>query len=154
MIVDALLAVSGSITGNTVTGQNVFATNANVTSANTVDLLQARDIGEGQELYGRVEVTTAFAGGASAEFQYIVADDAALSVNVTQIGTTGAIPVAQLVPGARFTCALNPRLGSLSQRYLGMRAVNTGANTAGAVYADVGLEIADNKVYPSGFAVL
>ena len=44
MIVDALLAVSGSITGNTVTGQNVFATNANVTSANTVDLLQARDI--------------------------------------------------------------------------------------------------------------
>ena len=35
-----------------------------------------------------------------------------------------------------------------------MRAVNVGANTAGAVYADVGLEIADNKVYPSGFTVM
>lgn len=154
MIVDALLAVSGSITGNTVTGQNVFATNANVTSANTVDLLQARDVGEGQELYGRVEVTTAFAGGTSAEFQYIVADDAALTTNVTVIGSTGAIPVASLAAGSRFACKLAPRLGSLSQRYLGMRAVNVGANTAGAVYADVGLEIADNKVYPSGFSVL
>jgi hypothetical protein len=154
MIVDALLAVSGSITGNTLTGQNVFATNANVTSTNTVDLLQNRDIGEGQDLYGRVEVTTAAAGGTSIEFQYIVADDAALSTNVTVIGTTGAIAVASLVAGARFACKLNPRLGSLGQRYLGMRAVNIGANSAGAVYADVGAEIADLKVYASGFAVL
>ncbi len=154
MIVDALLAVSGSITGNTLTGQNVFATNANVTSTNTVDLLQNRDIGEGQDLYGRVEVTTAAAGGTSIEFQYIVADDAALSTNVTVIGTTGAIAVASLVAGARFACKLNPRLGSLGQRYLGMRAVNVGANTAGAVYADVGTEIADLKVYASGFSVL
>jgi hypothetical protein len=154
MIVDALLAVSGSITGNTLTGQNVFATNANVTSTNTVDLSQNRDIGEGQDLYGRVEVTTAAAGGTSVEFQYIVADDAALTTNVTVIGTTGAIVVASLTAGARFACKLNPRLGSLSQRYLGMRAVNVGANTAGAVYADIGVEIADNKVYASGFTVL
>ena len=154
MIVDALLAVSGSITGNTLTGQNVFATNANVTSTNTVDLLQNRDIGEGQDLYGRVEVTTAASGGTSIEFQYIVADDAALSTNVTVIGTTGAVAVAGMTAGARFACKLNPRLGSLSQRYLGMRAVNVGANTAGAVYADIGAEISDLKVYASGFAVL
>ncbi len=50
MIVDALLAVCGSITGNTLTGQNVVATNANATSTNTVDLLANRDIGEGQDL--------------------------------------------------------------------------------------------------------
>lgn len=154
MIVDALLAVSGSITGNTLTGQNVFATNANVTSTNTIDLLQNRDIGEGQDLYGRVEVTTAATGGTSIEFQYIVADDAALTTNVTVIGTTGAIVVASLTAGARFACKLAPRLGSLSQRYLGMRAVNIGANTTGAVYADIGAEIADNKVYASGFTVL
>ncbi len=154
MMVDANLAVAGSITGNTITGQAVFASNANVTSANTVDLLQARDIAEGRDLYGRVEVTTAAAGGTSMEFQFIVADDAALSVNVTQIATTGAIPVASLTAGARFTCKLNPRLGSLSQRYLGMRCVNVGLNTAGAVYADVGIEIADVKIYPSGFSVM
>ncbi len=154
MMVDALLAVAGSITGNTVTGQAVFANAATVLSANTVDLLQARDIAEGRDLYGRVEVTTAAAGGTSMEFQFIVADDAALSVNVTQIATTGAIPVASLTAGARFVAKLNPRLGSLSQRYLGMRCVNVGANTAGAVYADVGSEVADFKVYPSGFAVL
>ncbi len=154
MMVDALLALSGSITGNTITGQAVFASNANVTSANTVDLSQNRDIGEGRDLYGRVEVTTAAAGGTSMEFQYIVADDAALSVNVAVIGTTGAVPVAQLAAGARFSCKLNPRLGSLGHRYLGMRCVNVGLNTAGAVYADVGAEIADVKIYPSGFAVL
>jgi hypothetical protein len=154
MYVDALLALSGSISGNTVTGQAVFASGATVLSTNTVDLGIARDIGEGQELYGRVEVTTAFTGGTSAEFQFIATDAANLTGNVTVIGTTGAIAVASLTLGARFACAINPRLASKGQRYLGMQAVNVGANTAGSVYADVGIEIADFKTYPNGFAVL
>ena len=91
MYVDAALTLSGSIVGNTVTGQNVFASSASVLSTNTVDLGVARDIGEGADfVFGRFEVTTAFAGGTSCEFQVIVADDAALSTNVTVIGTTGA----------------------------------------------------------------
>lgn len=163
MYVDALLALSGSISGNTVTGQNVFASGASVLSTNTIDLAsggvpsgQVRDIGEGSDFaFGRFEVTTAFSGGTSAEFQIITADDAALTTNVKVIGTTGAIPVASLPVGTRLVCQLNPVIGSKGQRYIGGRTVNVGANTAGAIYADVGAEIQDGqKFFANGFAVL
>lgn len=155
MITDANLALAGSISGNTVTGENLFGTSNTVLSTNTVDAGIARDIGEGEELYGRVEITTAFSGGTSAEFQFIAADAANLTGNVTVIGTTGAIAVASLIAGARFACRINPRLASSGQRYYGMQCVNVGANAAGAAYADIGLEIQDGqKSYGSGFAVL
>jgi len=163
MIVDALLALAGSILGNTVTGQNVFGNGTSVLSTNTVDLSsggipsgQVRDIGEGSDyVFGRFEVTTAFTGGTSCEFQVVTADDAALSTNLKVLGTTGAIPVASLTLGARFACDVNPVIGSKGQRYIGLRAVNVGNNTAGAIYGDIGAEIQDGaKFYPSGFAVL
>lgn len=163
MYCDALLTLSGAITGNTVTGQNVFASGASVTSTNAVDLAsggsptgQVRDIGEGSDFaFLRAQVVTAFAGGTSCEFQAVAADDAAISTNVTVIGTTGAIPIAQLVAGARFAAQINPRIASKGQRYIAMRAVNVGANTAGAVFADIGAEIQDGqKFFPVGFAVL
>lgn len=155
MIIDALLALSGSISGNTVTGQAVFASGASVLSTNTVDLGTARDIGEGSDYaFGRIEVTTAFAGGTSAEFQIITADDAALTTNVKVLGSTGAIPVASLTAGARFVCEINPVIGTKGQRYVGGRTVNVGANTAGSIYADIGAEVQDFKTYAVGFAVL
>lgn len=155
MITDALLALSGSITGNTITGQDVHATDTSVLSTNTVDLSIARDMGEGSPLYGRFEVTVAASGGTSTEMQIIAADDAALTTNVTVIGTTGAIAVASLTAGARFACRVNPRLASKGQRYLGARYVSVGAVTAVTVYGDIGAEIQDGaKFYGSGFAVL
>ena len=155
MILDALLALSGSITGNTVTGQNAFSAGTTVLSTNTVDLGTARDIGEGSEVYGRFQVTTAAVGGTSIECQVIVADDAALTTNVTVIGTTGAIPVASLILGARFACEVNPRLASKGQRYAGLRYASVGTTTAGAFYGDLGIEIQDGqKFYANGFAVL
>lgn len=154
MYVDALLTLAGSITGNTVTPQSTFGSGTTVLSANTVDLGSARDVAEGTDLYGRVQIVTAFTGGTSAAFEYITADDAALTTNATVIGTTGAIPVASLTAGTRLCCALNPRIASLGRRYLGMRTVNVGANAAGAIFADIGLEIQDFKAYANGFAVL
>jgi hypothetical protein len=154
MIVDALLAVCGSITGNTVTGANMFGSSATVTSPNVVDLSQNRDVGEGQDLFVRFQVTTAFAGGTSAQFQAVVADDAGITTNVTVVGAGKVLPVATLALGYRDAFKLNPNIGSLGRRYFAIQAVNAGANTAGAVYADLGAEVADNKVYPSGFAVL
>lgn len=154
MITDSLLTLSGSISGNTVTGQDVHATGASVLSTNTVDLGVARDLGEGRDLYGRFEVTVAGAAGTSVEMQIIAADAANLTGNVTVIGTTGAIPVASLTAGARFACKINPRLASQGQRYMGANYVNVGAMTGITVYGDIGLEVADNKSYASGFAVL
>lgn len=154
MMCDNNLLVSGSISGSTITGQTVTGT-GNVLSTNTIDLGTNRDIGEGPDFYLRAEVVTAVAGATSIEIQAIAADDAALSSNVTVIGTTGAIPVASLTAGARFAAALNPRLGSKGQRYLGARYVITGTGTAGAFVADYGLEVQDGqKFYPAGFAVL
>lgn len=156
MIVDSLLALSGSIVGNTVTGQATFGSGTSVLSTNTIDLGTARDIGEGSNYaLGRFEVTVAFAGGTSAEFQIITADDAALTTNVKVLGSTGAVPVASLTIGSRFVCEINPVIGSKGQRYVGGRTVNVGANTAGTIYADIGAEIQDGqKFYANGFAVL
>lgn len=155
MIVDNNLLVSGSISGNTVTGQTVTGTNTSVLSTNTIDLLQARDVGEGENLSLRAEVVTAVAGATSIEVQAIQADDAGLTTNVTVVGTTGAIPLASLTAGARFVADLNPRIGSKGQRYLGARYVIVDAGSAGAFVADFGIEIQDGqKFYPAGFAVL
>lgn len=156
MLQDARLLLSGSISSvdNSITGQTVTGASA-VLSTNTVDLSQTRDMGEGGDLFGRFQIGTAFAGLTALEMQVVTADDAALSTNLTVIGTTGAIAVASLTAGARFACDINPRLASKSQRYIGLRYVPTGTGTAGVVVGDVGAEIQDGqKFYPSGFAIL
>ena len=154
MIADAFLQLSGTIVGTTVTGQSVVGT-GNVISTNTVDLLRNQDYGQGTDLNVRFNITTAVAGGTSVEFQVIAADDAALTSNITVLGTTGAVPVAQLSPAFRDAVQIRPRLRSLGQRYLGARYVITGTTTAGAVFTDIGLEVQDGqKFYGSGFAVV
>lgn len=155
MYVDSLLAVSGSISGNTVTGQAVSGNGTTVVSTNAVDLGAARDMFEGDDhLLARVEMTVAAAGGTSMEFQIITSASANLS-SPTVIGTSGAIAVASLTAGARLAVKGNPKLASLGQRYLGIQVVNVGINIAGSIYADFGAELQDGqKFYPVGFAVL
>jgi len=163
MYVDALMALSGSITGNTVTGQNVFGASSTTTSTNVIDLSsggipssgQTRDIGAGNDFAKvRVEVVTAFSGGTSCTFNLVAADDAGISTNVTVIGSTGAIAVASLTAGARFEAEINTRILSKGQRYIALQAVMSGTSTAGAIYADVGPDVEDFKTYANGFAVL
>ncbi len=154
MYVDANLIVSGSISGNTITGQTITGTDTSVLSTNAIDLGTARDLGSGEDLMMRTSVVTAFSGGTSAEFQAIIADNAALSSNVTVIGSTGAIAIASLTAGARFAVDLSPRIGSLGKRYVGLRAVLVGAVTAGAILADYGIDLEDGgKFYPVGFTI-
>ena len=61
----------------------------------------------------------------------------------------------QLVAGNRYSLSINPRLRSVSQRYLWCRFTSiTTASTAGTFFADIGIEIQDGqKFYPSGFSV-
>jgi len=154
--VDNNLVVSGAITATgAVTGQAVFSVGTSVLSTNTVDLGVGRDLGEGFDLFGRFEYIVAAVGGTSIEHQVITADDAALTTNVTVLGTTGAIAVASLTLGARFVCSINPRIGSKGQRYVGARYISVGTTTAGSVFGDLGVEIQDGqKFYPGGFAIL
>lgn len=154
MIIDNFLTLSGSWSNGTWTGQTVTGASA-VLSTNTVDLLQNRDIGEGTEVNLRVGITTAFTGLTALLIEVIAADDAALSSNVTVVGSSGAIAVASLTAGARFAVTTNPRIGSKGQRYLGVRYTPTGTGTAGALIAELGdSTIADGqKFYPVGYTV-
>jgi len=154
MIVDANLIVSGTVSGATVTGQTFTGTGL-ILSANCIDLSCKRDMGEGEDIYLRGFITTAFTGATSVEFQAIAADDAALTSNVTVIGSSGAIPVASLIQGYRFTAEINPRLGSTGQRYMGARANIVGTATAGAAMMDFGIDLSDGgKTYPVGFSII
>lgn len=155
MYLDNNTLVSGSITGNTLTPQTVTGTDTTVLSTNTVDLGVNRDIGAGSD-YPKLHalVGTAFSGGTSVEIQAIVADNAALSSNVTVVGSSGAIAVANLTAGARFAVEINERIGSLGKRYLGVRYVTVGAVSAGTMTAFYGLDTQDGqKFYPGGFTV-
>lgn len=124
-------------------------------STDKVDLSQARDIGEGDDLYMVFTVGTALAGGTSVNFQVTVADDAALSTNATTIGMSGVILTAALVAGAQFTVRLNPQIASLGRRYLGATYTIVGTFSAGTVTADIVADIQDGKkFYASGFSVV
>ena len=165
MILDKLNLLHGTLdAAGTISGVAGFASGASVLSANCIDVgANLRDLGEGQPLFGRFTITAAFTGGTSMEMQIVAADDTGLSTNLTVIGTTGAVAIASLTAssgtpatgGSRFVCAINPRLASKGQRYIGARFVNVGVNAAGSLIADIGTEIQDGlKFYPSGFAVL
>ena len=158
MITDNFLQLSGTLGGTatspSITGQTVTGASA-VLSTNTVDLLQARDIGEGNDLLKlRWFVTTTFTGLTALTIEIIQADDAALSTNVTVIGSSGAVAVAGLAAGKRGEVEFNARIGSTGQRYLGVRYTPTGTGTAGAIVAELGDQVQDFKTYTSGFAVL
>jgi len=124
-------------------------------STDKVDLSQARDIGEGEDLYMVFTVGTALAGGTSVNFQVTVADDAALSTNATTIGMSGVILTAALTAGAQFLVRLNPQIAALGRRYLGATYTIVGTFSAGTVTADIVTDIQDGrKYYASGFSVV
>ncbi|RAU21082.1 hypothetical protein CU669_15105 [Paramagnetospirillum kuznetsovii] len=151
---DARLIVSGTATGSAITGQTLTGTDTSVLSTYSVDLGIARDIGEGEDLFMRVTVTTAQTGGTSVEYQCVAADDAALTSNLVVLGSTGAQAVAGLTAGARFIVDPRPLIGSLGKRYIGARAVTVGAVAAGAAYIDFGVDFEDGaKFYASGYTV-
>jgi hypothetical protein len=156
MYVDNNLLVSGAVSAlGVITGQTVTGASVTVLSTNTIDLLQNRDIAAGNDwLKMRMQTLVAQVGATSIDAQIIVADDAGLTTNVTQIGSTGALLTAAMTLGSRFTAELNTRLLSKGQRYLGVRYVIVGTSTAGAFFTDFGPDLEDFKAYPSGFAVI
>lgn len=144
MYVDALLQLSSA---QTVTGSSA------VLSTNTIDLSVNRDIGEGEDLYLRFQVGTAFAGLTALSVEIVAADDAAITSNVTSLGLR-TFPVALLGAGVRHAIEMPPRINSTGQRYLAARYTPTGTGTAGTLTADIGVEIQDGqKFYPGGFVV-
>lgn len=171
MIGDLFNCLTWNGTYGASTDQIVTAT---AVSAGSIDLLAARDIGQGRKL--RLFVNTILAvtaaGAATVTFEVIQADDAALTDDVTVIGTSNAIGKALLVTGAPPiivecnpifpTGAGTPALGhtasstaSIGRRYLGCRfTVATGPLTQGTFRAYIGETMdLEQRRYPSGFMV-
>lgn len=145
MIIDNNLRVS-----------NAQAVTTSAVSTDSIDLSQARDIGEGNDLFMHFTVTESVtaAGAATVEFQVVGSTAGALTSPVV-IGSSGAIAKASLAAGARIAVRINPQIGSLGLRYIGANyAVATGPLTAGKFTADIVEDIQDAKSYASGFSVL
>ena len=142
MILDNFLRVS--------TAQAVTTT---AVSTDKIDLLQAREIGEGADLFFVFTVGTAFSGGTSITFQVVTDDNASLS-SPTVVAASAAIVTASLTAGAQFIVAIPPQIASLGERYLGAQYTVSGTYSAGTVTADVAHNIQDGrKFYASGFTI-
>lgn len=139
---------------NMVSSAQAVAGTGNLISTDTIDLLQARDIGTGEDqLEMFFQIVDTLAGGSSIDYQVIIADDAALTSNVEVLGATGA--QTTLAGGSRFHVKLNRRPTGLGKRYLGVRYVRAGTFTDGTVTAGLVLDAQDQgKNYPSGYTIV
>ena len=143
MITDKLLRVSED-----------QALTTTAVSTDTIDLVVARDIGEGTPLYMNFAVTTALAGGTSVKFEVITSANANLS-SPTVIGSSDAIVTSALTLGKNVVVRLNPDIAGKGARYLGARYTVSGTYNGGKITADVVETIGDGrKYYASGFTVV
>lgn len=116
---------------------NCFANAATILVGDQIDLgAAAINPGRGQQLYLVIQVTTAAAGGTSINLQ--LASDAAAAIATNGTASihwqTGPVAVADFTVGRTWVVAL-PQGSPNYERYLGILAVNAGANTAGAINA-------------------
>jgi hypothetical protein len=157
MIDDALLKPSGALTAGG-TGQSLVGAAGTTLSTNVIDLAslgqRVSDVGAGQPLEFVITVTQAFAGGTSMQPAIILADDAAMSVNVEQVLIDSAIPIAQLTLGVQIPLHFD-RAGPLPpRRYLALQYTTIGTMTAGAVSASMAASVQDRStIYQGGFVV-
>ena len=142
MITDKLLRVSED--------QAVTST---AVSTSSIDLVVARDMGEGTALYMNFALTEAFANGTSITFEIITSASDNLG-SPTVIGSSATIATAALTLGKNIVVRLNPSIAGKGQRYLGARYTVVGTMNAGKITADVVETIGDGqKYYASVFTV-
>ena len=158
MITDTNLRVS--------VAQDISAIVSTIVSTDAVDLSpnavggnQAVDIGSGMKIKASFTITEAVVGTVSTvQFQIITAANAALTTTPVVIGTTIAIPEAQLTLGAQFFVEMNQDVLDIqlaAQRFLGAQYVIAVATTTlGTVTTDFVIDVQDgHRFYISGFVV-
>ena len=123
-------------------------------STNTIDLSQARDIGEGKQLFAVFTVTEAFNNLTSILLEVVTSANADLSSPTIQ--SMQSVLLAGLTVGSQYTVVIPPQIGSLGKRYLGAYYDVTGTNpSTGKITCDIVESIQDGKkFYASGFTVV
>lgn len=114
------------------TGSSTALADSTELSTNTIDLLSIRNIGKGVPVPVLVQITEAFAGGTSVNFQLIDDDNAALT-SPAVLQSSGVIATAALTLGARIALDYVPT--AQSQRYFGLQLVGVGTFTTGMITA-------------------
>lgn len=163
MILDNFLLLSGAVSAQGVlTGQAVTATAVSTNSVDTnpcaLGSNQPNDLGRGEPLEIAIStlIAATAAGAATVNFEYIQADDGALTTNVEILVQTGPIPIAKLTLGALVPLHLDRAAPYTPRRYVGVRyTVGTGPLTAGSFSAAIVKNVADiaNIYGKSGFSV-
>ena len=146
--------------------QDISAIVSTIVSTDSIDLApstvggnQAPDIGSGMKIRAAFTITEAVVGTVSTiQFQIITDSTADLATTPLVVGTTLAIPEAQLTLGKQIFVEMNQDLldsQGLVQRFLGCQYVIAVATTTlGTVTADFILDPADGqRFYRSGFVV-
>jgi hypothetical protein len=131
------------------------AVTASAVTTNTVDLSQARDIGEGKPLYMVFTITETFATLTSLAFNVVTDDNASLS-SPTVINTVSVtLASGGLAAGKQIVLPIPPLKGSKGERYLGASFTVGGSNaTTGKITTDIVETFqGGQKYYASGFTV-
>lgn len=94
--------------------------------------------GNGEPVECIIQVVTTFTTGAGGTLKvdFVIADDAALSTNLTILESSPVIAAATLIAGYRFAVAAKLPDDLITRRFLGLQyTIGTGAMTAGKVTA-------------------
>lgn len=106
MIIDNYTRIAGTTTGGVTTGKSIAAA-SNTTITDTIDLQQAKDMGQGEDVYFVFTITTSFGSTGDSYFQ-VGYGDTATPTNFYPFTTTTSYTQAELVAGRQIVCRLNP----------------------------------------------
>jgi hypothetical protein len=162
MILDGLLQFTG--TAGSVSSDS--PTTGTQTSTNVLDLLNARDLGIGDNpaLKLLIEVMTTFAGGTSLVVNLQGAPDSAGSPGTyVTMWNSGVIVEADLIAGRYIAnvdlprtllpTASGPSAAQGLPRFLRLQYVTVGTHSAGALFGTIVLDRQDQVAYPAGITV-
>ena len=162
MILDGLLQFTGTAGSVSVDSP----TTGTQQSTNVLDLVNARDMGIGDDpaLKLLIQIVTAFASGTSLQVQLQGAPDNGSGApgTYTTMWDSGALAEADLTAG-RYIMAgdmprtllptgLNPGKQALP-RFLRLQYVTVGTHTAGGIYGTIVLDRQDQVSYPAGITI-
>lgn len=159
MITDRFMQVSLAQDISQIVGTYVSTDSIDLNPDAGIGANQAPDIGIGTKIRAAFTIVAAVVGTVSTvAFEIITAADALLTTTPVVIGTSIAIPEAELVAGAQIFVEMNPDVldrQSGVQRFLGARyVVAVATTTAGTVTADFVIDLQDgHRHYRSGFTV-
>lgn len=155
-IFSGAVSSAGAISGQAITGAaSVVSTNSYDTGPRAIGSNQPVKLGAGEAVNVAIQVLVAPTGPTSVAFQLIQADDAALTSNVVVISDSGTIAIASLPVGTNIHVPFRRTDPLAAKRYVGVRYVITGTNTAaGTYFAAVVADFADAQTsYKSGYTL-